>query len=43
MMLHYWDALLAATMRESRVYKIYTENEEHFNEIPEIQAVNPIK
>ncbi len=40
--LHYWDALLAATMRENRIFKIYTENEEHFNKIPWLKAMNPI-
>ncbi len=40
--IHYWDALLAATMRENRVFKIYTENEDDFKKIPWLEVTNPL-
>lgn len=39
--IHYWDALIAATMIENSVFNIYTENVKDFNKIPGINAVNP--
>ena len=41
--LHFWDALLAATMLENNVRIIYTENTKDFNKIPGITAINPFK
>lgn len=38
----FWDALLAATMRENGIFNIYTENVSDFK-IPWIKAVNPMK
>lgn len=38
--LHFWDALLAATMRQHTIETIYTENS-HFNKVPWIKAINP--
>lgn len=40
--IHYWDALLAATMRENSVFSIYTEDGD-FRKIPWIEVVNPFK
>jgi len=39
---HYWDALLAATMREHQVQRIYTEDD-GFKKIPWLTAINPMK
>ncbi len=39
--LDYWDALIAATMRENHVSAIITENLKDFNKVPGINAVNP--
>lgn len=39
--IHYWDALLAATMRENNVFCIHTENENDFKKIPWIKVLNP--
>jgi predicted nucleic acid-binding protein len=39
--LHFWDALLAATMKENGIYKIYTENH-HFDRVPGLTVINPI-
>ena len=36
----FWDALLAATMRENGIFNIYTENAKDFK-MPWINAVNP--
>ncbi|MBI4918697.1 PIN domain-containing protein [archaeon] len=41
--LHYWDALIAATMIENEIYDIYTENTKDFSKIPGINAVNPFE
>lgn len=41
--IHYWDALLAATMRENNIFSIYTENENDFKKIPWIKILNPFK
>ncbi|MBI5225743.1 PIN domain-containing protein [Candidatus Micrarchaeota archaeon] len=38
---HFFDALLAATMFENGIDTIYTENVEDFGKIPGIKAVNP--
>jgi len=38
--LHFWDSLLAATMKENGIFNIYTENTKDFK-IPWIKAVNP--
>lgn len=38
----FWDALLAATMRENGIFNIYTENVSDFK-IPWIKAVNPLR
>ncbi len=40
--IHYWDALLAATMRENNVFTIYTEDDD-FEKISWLKAVNPFK
>jgi predicted nucleic acid-binding protein len=40
--LHFWDAVIAATMLENNIHEIYTE-EESFNHVPGITAVNPFK
>ncbi|ATZ61349.2 MAG: PIN domain-containing protein [Methanosarcinales archaeon Met12] len=39
---HYWDALLAATMREHHVHRVYTEDA-GFKKIPWLTAINPMK
>jgi len=39
----YWDALIAAVMRENKIYTIITENEKDFRKIPWIKVVNPFK
>ena len=41
--IHYWDALLAATMRENNVFSIYTENTKDFKKIPWIKIINPFE
>ena len=38
----FWDALLAATMKENGIFNIYTENVNDFK-MPWIKAVNPLK
>ena len=38
----FWDALLAATMRENGIFNIYTENVNDFK-MPWIKAVNPLR
>jgi len=38
----FWDALLAATMKENHIYNIYTENIKDFR-MPWINAVNPFQ
>ena len=39
----FWDALLAATMEENGIFRIYTENIKDFSRIEGIKAVNPFK
>jgi len=38
-----WDAIIAETMKENGINKIYTENESDFKKIPGIKVVNPLK
>ena len=38
---HYWDCLIAETMKENKVFQIYTENTKDFGKIGGIQSVNP--
>ena len=40
--IHYWDALLAATMRENNIFRIYTENGD-FESIPWLKVTNPFE
>jgi len=40
--IHYWDALLAATMRENNVFSILTEDGD-FRKIPWLKTINPLK
>ncbi|MBI4043718.1 MAG: PIN domain-containing protein [Candidatus Diapherotrites archaeon] len=39
----FWDALLIATMEENSVGLIYTEDEKHFQGIPWLKVLNPLK
>ncbi|NJD54414.1 MAG: PIN domain-containing protein [Candidatus Methanoperedens sp.] len=39
--IYYWDALLAATMRENNVFSIYTENDMDFKKVPWLKTINP--
>ena len=39
---HYWDALIAATMRENKIFCIYTENGD-FDSIPWLTVINPFE
>lgn len=39
--IHYWDALIAATMLENGIFHIYTENTKDFSKINGIRAINP--
>jgi len=38
--LHFWDALLAATMKQHNISMIYTEDS-HFKKVPGITVINP--
>ena len=38
--IHYWDALIAATMKENKIFCIYTENGD-FKSIPWLKVINP--
>ena len=40
--MHYWDALLAATMKHNNILNLYTENKKDFK-IPWLNAVNPFE
>jgi predicted nucleic acid-binding protein len=40
--IHYWDAVLAATMKEYGIFSIYTEDH-HFSKIRWIETINPMK
>jgi predicted nucleic acid-binding protein len=39
---HYWDALIAATMRENKIFCIYTEDGD-FKNIPWLNVINPLE
>ena len=39
---HFWDALIAATMIENNVFTIFTENTKDFKKIKGIIAINPL-
>ncbi|MGB7532431.1 MAG: PIN domain-containing protein [Halobacteriota archaeon] len=39
---HYWDALIAATMRENNIFCIYTEDGD-FKGIPWLKVINPFE
>ncbi len=39
----FWDALIAETMKENGINKIYTENDQDFRKIPGIRITNPLK
>ena len=38
---HFWDLLIAETMKEAGVKRVYTENLKDFAGIPWVEAVNP--
>ncbi len=40
--IHYWDALLCATMKQNGITSIYTENVKDFEKVQWITAVNPM-
>lgn len=39
----FWDILIAETMKENGISKIYTENEKDFKKILGIKVINPLK
>lgn len=39
----FWDVLIAETMKENGIVKIYTENEKDFRKISGIRTVNPFR
>jgi len=39
--LHFWDALLVATMEENRIRTIYTEDH-HFERVPGLTVIDPV-
>ena len=39
---HYWDALIAATMRENGIFSIYTEDGA-FEDVPWLKVTNPFE
>ena len=39
--LSYWDALIAAVMKENNIQTIITENEKDFKKIPWLSVINP--
>jgi predicted nucleic acid-binding protein len=41
--IHFWDALLAATMEENGIETIITENEKDFKKIKWLKTINPFK
>ena len=41
--IHFWDAVIAATMLENQVYHIYTENVRDFGKIRQIKTINPLE
>ncbi len=40
--LHFWDALLAASVKENGISTIYTEDH-HFEKVPGLTVINPIE
>lgn len=36
----YWDTLIAETMKENQVFKIYTENKKDFARVPQLEIIN---
>ncbi len=40
--IHFWDALLCATMRENGITTIYTEDVKDFAKIPWLNVINPL-
>ena len=38
----FWDVLIAETMRESGITRVYTENVRDFKKIPWVEVVNPL-
>lgn len=40
--IHYWDALLCATMKQNGITNIFTENIKDFVKVPWITTVNPM-
>lgn len=40
--MHYWDALLAATMKQNGILNLYTENAKDFK-VPWLNVVNPFE
>ncbi len=40
---HFWDLLIAETMRDAGVKRIYTENVKDFEGIPWVEPVNPLR
>lgn len=41
--IHFFDALLVATMKEFGIHTIYTENTKDFTKIPWLNVVNPLR
>ncbi len=41
--LHFWDALIIATMIENNVLKIYTENSKDFLKCNKVEIINPFE
>lgn len=39
----FWDSVIAETMKENGIIKIYTENEEDFKKISGVKIINPFK
>lgn len=39
----FWDTVIAETMKENGINKIYTENDRDFKKIPGIKVINPLK
>ena len=39
---HYWDALLVATMSKHGIFRIYTENVKDFQKVPFLEVMNPM-
>jgi predicted nucleic acid-binding protein len=38
---HYWDSLIAATMRQNGISRIITENTGDFEKVPWLEVINP--